>query len=144
MNDAHTLNEDTTYHICTLLADMFNLFASSARSSVDGNAVLLYVSFKTFSCSASARFRFFLIAGSDIDASSGIYADGDVTEGFRGYGDGPWTERREGAERSTDRDARRGIIFADGSRPIDGTGGGRFLGSGARKEPLGCCVCCSG
>lgn len=41
--------------ICTLLADIPNFLANSTRSSVDGNAVRLYVSLRTFNCSASAR-----------------------------------------------------------------------------------------
>ena len=37
------------------------------RSSVEGNAVRAYVSFKTLSWLASARFLFFLTVGSSVD-----------------------------------------------------------------------------
>ena len=50
--------------ICTLRADMSSFFASSARSSVDGNAVRAYVALSTSNWRASARLRFFLIVGS--------------------------------------------------------------------------------
>lgn len=42
---------------------MFNLAASSCRSSVEGKAVRAYTSFRTRNCSASARFLFFFGGG---------------------------------------------------------------------------------
>ena len=46
---------------------MSSAFAKAMRSSVEGNAVRAYVSFKTLSWLASARFRFFLTVGSSVD-----------------------------------------------------------------------------
>lgn len=72
-----------SYQIWTLRADILSRFANSARSSVVGKAVRLYVSFRTLSCSASARLRFFLMEGSDTGCS-GAYVDVDAMEGLRG------------------------------------------------------------
>lgn len=69
-------NEQGNHQICTLLGVMSSNFASARRSSVEGNAVRLYVSVKILSWAASARFRFFLIVGSsDVvgDKGGGLY-----------------------------------------------------------------------
>ncbi len=43
---------------------MSSIFAKAIRSSVEGKAVRAYVSLRTLSWLASARFRFFLTVGS--------------------------------------------------------------------------------
>lgn len=60
---------------------MSSIFASAFRSSVDGKAVLSYVSFRTFNWAASARLRFFLIvdsSGEIGDTGGGVYVGGET------------------------------------------------------------------
>jgi len=71
---------------------MSSFLASSARSSVEGKAVRLYVSFKTLSWFASARFRFFLMIGSSVlttGAGGGLYVGGDTLGWPLEYGEDP-------------------------------------------------------
>ena len=60
----------SAYHIWTLRGGMSSSTANAWRSSVEGNAVRWYVSFRTFSCAASALLRFFLIIGSSVGAAA--------------------------------------------------------------------------
>jgi len=55
------------HQICTDRADISSILASAMRSSVEGKAVRAYVSLRTFSWAASARFLFFLMVGSSGD-----------------------------------------------------------------------------
>jgi hypothetical protein len=62
--------------------------ANAWRSSVEGKAVRWYVSFKTFSCVASALLRFFLTVGSSCEGTTASLlnpADWGVAE-ERAYG----------------------------------------------------------
>lgn len=93
-----------TNQICTLLADISNILASSFRSSVDGKAVRWYVSLRTFSWAASARFLFFFNTGSSAEL-------GDIGEALEApeYGEGSRISFRDVTIRSKDDACECGI-----------------------------------
>ena len=74
---------------------MSSIFASAMRSSVEGKAVRLYVSFRTLSCAASARFRFFLMVGSSGEV--GVTGGGEYDRGGATWEE-PWEETWEDPE----------------------------------------------